>query len=89
MNAILEEVKPETAATIAHLANARGLSIDEYLRSILPRDEIASEEEKPLYETATPEELAQAFLAWAHSHASDSPGLTLDDVSRESIYEGR
>jgi hypothetical protein len=89
MNMILEQVKPETAATIVHLANARGLSIDEFLRSILPSDEGAGEEERPLYETATPEELAQAFLAWAHSHDRNSPGLTLDDVSRESIYEDR
>jgi len=89
MNAILEQVKPETAAIIAHLANARGLSIDEFLRSILPSDEVVNGVERPLYETATPEELAQAFLAWAYSHDLNSPGLTLDDVSRESIYEGR
>ena len=87
MNTILEQVKPETAATIAHLANARRLSIDEFLRSILPADGGINGEERPLYETATPEELAQAFLAWAYSHDRNSPGLTLEDVSRESIYE--
>lgn len=89
MNAILEQVKPETVALIAHLANARRLSIDEFLRSILPADEGVNGAEQPLYETATPEELAQAFLAWAHSHDRNSQGLTLEDVSRESIYEDR
>lgn len=89
MNGILEQVKPETATMIAHLANARNLSIDDFLRSILPLDEIGVEEEKPLYETATPAELAQAFLAWANSHDRNSPGLTLEGVSRETIYGDR
>lgn len=89
MDAILEQVKPETAAMIAHLANARSLSIDDFLRSILPPDEIVNGEEKPLYETATPAELARTYLAWANSHDHNSPGLTLEDVSRETIYEDR
>jgi hypothetical protein len=58
------------------------------LRAI-EREFAVTEDEKPLYETATPEELAQAFLAWANSHNHNSPGLTLEDVSRESIYEDR
>lgn len=89
MNAILDQVKPETVALMAHLANVRGLSIDEFLRSILPADESVNGAEQPLYETLTPEELAQAFLAWAHGHSNNSPGLTLEDVSRETIYEDR
>ncbi|MGH9845795.1 MAG: hypothetical protein ACREEM_44385 [Blastocatellia bacterium] len=89
MNAILEQVKPETAALIGQLAHARRLSIDELLRSLLPAAESLKSEERPLHETATPEELAQALLAWAHGHDRNSPGLTLADVSRESIYEDR
>src|SRR6266513_2840456 len=45
MSAILEDVKPETAAKIAAQAKMRGLSVDEYLRSLLP-DEIDLPEEK-------------------------------------------
>ena len=89
MNAILEQVKPETAALLAQLAQARRLSIDEFLSSLLPANERLPGEERPLYETATPEELAQALLTWAHSHDRNSPELTLADVSRESIYEDR
>ncbi len=35
MSSILDEIKPETAETIAALARARGLSIDDYLKSLL------------------------------------------------------
>lgn len=67
---------------------AADAAIQAELRAI--EQEFASaEEERPLYETATPEELAQAFLAWAHGHSNNSPGLTLEDVSRETIYEDR
>lgn len=37
MSSILDQIKPETAETIAAEARARGLSVDEYLRSLLPR----------------------------------------------------
>lgn len=36
MSSILDEIKPDTAQTIAHEARARSLSVDEYLRSLLP-----------------------------------------------------
>jgi hypothetical protein len=88
MNAILEEVKPETAALIASQAKAQGLSVDDYLRSILPVTN-GNGSAQPLYETLPPEELATAFDRWADSHEKNGPGLTLDDVSREGIYEGR
>ncbi len=44
---------------------------------------------KPFYETATPEEWSRAWREWAASHSSDTPALSEDAVSRDSIYEGR
>ena len=35
MSSILDEIKPDTAQTIAALARARGLSVDDYLKSLL------------------------------------------------------
>jgi len=35
MNAILDEIKPDTAAMLSAQAAARGLSIDEYLKNLL------------------------------------------------------
>jgi len=78
------EIKPETAEMLAAQAKELGMSSDEYLRSLLGRTNRQTEE--PLYETATPDELAAAFREWAASHAV----LTVvADDSRESIYEGR
>ena len=87
MSSILDQIKPETAQMIAAEARARGLSVEDYLKSLLP--ETNGEAEKPLYETATPEELAQAYVDWAESHDRSTPPLSLEDIGRESIYEGR
>ena len=37
MSSILDQIKPDTAEKIATEARARGLSVDEYIRSLLPR----------------------------------------------------
>jgi len=48
---------------------------------------VQPQRERPLYETATPEELAQAFWEWASSHDRNSPLLSDYAVSRESMYD--
>ena len=85
MNSILEQIKAETAEIIAARARALGLSVDDYLRSLLPPAS-TPETEKPLYETATTEEWIRAFREWAASHPVTA---VIADDSRESIYEGR
>jgi hypothetical protein len=77
------EIKPETAEMLDAQAKALGLSVDEYLRRLLARTSPRSEE-KPFYETATPNELARAYGEWAASHDANTP-VVLDD-SREVIY---
>lgn len=79
------EIEPETAELLAAEARARGLSVDDYLRTLLPATNGRSGE-TPLYRSATREEWVRAFREWAASHAVLSE--TADD-SRESIYEGR
>lgn len=37
MSSILDQIKPDTAETIAAEARARGVSVDEYLKSLLAR----------------------------------------------------
>ena len=39
MNTTLEQIKPETLAIIESQAKSSGLSVDEYLRSLLPQIE--------------------------------------------------
>jgi hypothetical protein len=55
-------------------------------KKMKPTDEI---QERPFYEIATPEERAQAFQEWAESHRHDTPILSDDAISRESIYGER
>ena len=79
------EIKPETAEMLAAQARCRGLSVDDYLRTLLPSAN-GDLEEQPLYQSATPEEWVRAFREWAASHPT--PPAIADD-SRESIYQGR
>lgn len=79
------EVKPETAEMLAAQARSRGLSVDDYLRTLLPPAN-GDFDQQPLYQSATPEEWVRAFREWAASH----PALpAIADDSRESIYQGR
>jgi len=91
MNSTTELMKSETVARLAAAAAANGFgSIDEFVEQRFP-DLTAEEQtmEKPLYETLSPQELAEAFVQWVRSHDHTAPALTLEDVSRESIYEDR
>jgi hypothetical protein len=78
------EIKPETAEMLAAQARARGLSVDDYLRTLLPSTN--GDLEPPLYQAATPEDWVRAFREWAASHAA-LPSIA--DDSREGIYQGR
>jgi hypothetical protein len=40
MSSILDDIRPDTAETIAKEARARGVSVDDYLRSLLHRPNI-------------------------------------------------
>ena len=79
------EIKTETAEILAAQAKEHGLSVDDYLRSVLPLTN-AREGEQPPYQTATPAAWVRAFREWAASH----PVLPVEaDDSRESVYKGR
>ena len=87
MNKTMEQISPETIALIESQAKLAGLSIDDYLKSLMPNG-IGNEnlEERPLYETATPQELAEAISKWAKSHAADAPAIPLESLRREDLY---
>ena len=75
------------AANILQLLKAKaeeqGISLSQILAPLAIPNEPS---EKPLYESLPPAQLAEAFSCWANGHSS-SLGLTLEDVSRSSIYE--
>ena len=84
MSSVVNQIRPDTAELIAAGARARGLSVDEYLRGLLPQTN-GGAGEKPFYETATAEEWVRALREWAANH----PVLPAADDSRETIYRGR
>ncbi|QQS48663.1 MAG: hypothetical protein IPM66_08585 [Acidobacteriota bacterium] len=83
MSITFAEIKPETAERIATLAKAHGLSVDEYLNSLLPEEE-EPQAQSHFYETAGPQEWINAFRDWIASHAERDYGLV--DDSRENLY---
>ncbi|MDQ3014028.1 MAG: hypothetical protein M3X11_25405 [Acidobacteriota bacterium] len=92
------EIDQSTAAILQALkaeAKAQGKTLAALLSPLLPvkngahpSNEIATleekQEERPFYETATPEEWIRELNAWAASHDPNTP-VILDD-SREAIY---
>lgn len=78
MGALIEDIKPETAAKIAAQARMRGLSIDEYLMSLLPE-----ERDQRAQNALSPAQKARLWREWIKNHSVN--GIIADD-SRESIY---
>jgi hypothetical protein len=81
MIAVLEQIKPETAELLATQAEAKGLSVDEYLRSLLPHSNGVT---KPKEEELTPQEKVRRWREFVEKHSVK--GVIADD-SRESIYK--
>jgi hypothetical protein len=79
------QVEPQVAVilhTLRKKADALGLTLEVLLRP-LAEGSTVDLQERPLYETATPDELADAFLNWVKTHSVKG---TIADDSRESIY---
>lgn len=90
MSQTVEQISPETLAMIESQARLAGLSVDDYLKSLMPHgigDGNGHENgQRPLYETATPKELADAITEWAESHDSNAPAIPLESLRRENLY---
>jgi len=71
------EVSNDVAEKIQQEASTKGLSVDDYLRSLL----LAPEPKK-----LTPEERARRWRELAKRQHSDAPPLSDKAISRQSIY---
>src|SRR5215207_10141685 len=77
------EVDQLTAALLRTKAEAKGLTIADWLRSL-----VEGESKPPqafLFETASPEERAKAVEEWASHQRSVAPPLSDEAISRNSI----
>ncbi len=84
MSSILE-VQSDLASKIATQAAARGISVDAYLRLLIANEKEEASQQKSL----SPQEKARLWREWAASHDPDTPLLSDEAISRESIYEER
>ena len=76
-------LKPEVEAGLLAQAQASGMTVEEYLLSMVEGAVLSATQK-----AASPEERAAAFEAWSAGHRA-TPPLSDYAVSRESIYEGR
>ncbi len=79
MNSTIEQIKPETLALIAEQAYQLNLSIDEYLRRLLP----VNDNDLSLRVDADEQEFEIDMLAFAEDTTSS---LYQGSYSREDIY---
>jgi hypothetical protein len=72
-------LKPEVEASLAAQARARGVSVAEYVGSLL-------EQFTPSGQQLTPEQRVDALHEWAKGFPQSAPPLSDEAVSRESLY---
>ncbi|MGO8788158.1 MAG: hypothetical protein ACLQVL_12360 [Terriglobia bacterium] len=75
--------KPEVEAGLLAQAQASGMSVEEYVLSVVEGTVLPAARKR-----LSPEERAAAFEAWSAGHRR-TPPLSDDAVSREAMYEGR
>lgn len=74
---IIQSLTPEEQALLEEKVKAK-------------RDEASGEaKQRHFQETSTPEEWIKAFREWAESHPRNTPPLSDEAISRESIYGER
>jgi len=76
------KIKPEIEAGLLTQAKARGMSLEDYVLSVVEGAVFVK-----AHETLSAEERAAAFEAWSAGHRP-TPPLSDYAVSRESMYEG-
>jgi hypothetical protein len=73
---------PAVEQAVLAEAQAKGISLDELVRDVL----VSRQSPALAAEELPPDEWVRQFRAWAHSHPTDTPLLSEEAISRESIY---
>ncbi len=80
------ELSPDIEARLIAQATARGISVEELLKSTIDTLLAASDASSAVL---SPQERAEKFVSWARSHAIKTPPLSDEAISRESTYRDR
>ena len=78
------EIEKETAEALAAQAEARGISIDAYLRFLLQSRATSEARTRP-----DPKERTRLWREWVDNHSIKAPPLSDYSLTRESIYAER
>ena len=78
------EVEPESASKIQARARERGVSVDVYLRELIDQKGTDERGNGP-----SSQERARLLREWASGHSPNTPLLSDEAISRETIYRER
>lgn len=81
------ELSPEREAALKAQAQARGMSIEQWLLELT--EQLAPSVSIADLQRTNPAEWARRFHDWAESHDRTTPLLNDESLSRESIYPER
>jgi hypothetical protein len=79
------EINPDLEERLEARARAAGVPIERFVSDILEREAAAAIPPAPV-PTLTGAEKAKAFRKWADSFPDNLPVLSMEDMSRESMY---
>jgi hypothetical protein len=80
-------LRPEIAARLESLANAHGLSVEDYLKQLVERESSLNAPKVPARRLSA-EEWAHQFEKWAASFP-ETPAIPDEALSRENLYPDR
>ena len=83
------ELSPEKEAALKVQAEARGLTIEQWLLQLAEQQVQPALESIAHLQKTNPKEWMRQFRAWVDSHDRTTPPLSDDAVSRDSIYPDR
>jgi len=83
------ELSPEKEAALKAQADARGLTIEQWLLQLADQQVQPELESIVHLQKTDPREWARRFQSWAESHDPNLPVLSDEAMSRESIYPDR
>ena len=88
MTTVTVDLPPEKEDAFKALAQARGLSLERWLIQVAEQHVPPPASESDLQDT-DPKEWSRRFHAWTQSQRRDTPRLSDEAISRESIHPDR